>query len=111
MGAEMMYVSLFEEPGWIDRKETQMENLYTSYEEGFEVSYANLWEIYSEAIIKEYKQIVDSSKSKILLFPLNSTYIRKTYLQSCFQSASRSSSSNSRSSPSSFASSTLSTSQ
>lgn len=57
-----------------------MNNQFNSDEENFVPSYANFWKMYSKTIIDEFKTAQDS-KTKFMLFPLNSEYIQKKYFE------------------------------
>lgn len=47
LGEEILYISLFEEPSWLEKKETMMANTFSSDDENFEPSYSRLWDIMS----------------------------------------------------------------
>jgi hypothetical protein len=58
-----------------------MDNPCESEDTTFSPSYCKYWEIYSEALVREFSEARNGSNAKILLFPLNSHYVMKKYMQ------------------------------
>ena len=55
LGKSLLYISIFNEPTWLEKKEVSLKHMFDSDEENFTPSYENYWRIYSEAIINEFK--------------------------------------------------------